>query len=222
MFLLLFALPVMSARTPELVAARVRDGRCAERFSGEPRLVRSSSGPSMNTSKRWLDALLLLSSARGVFPKQGFQGVRAALKGDTNGVKPLFSSAVKWKAGLQALASGNGEKLLAGDPRRARILLRWFRRLVFGDTDIGALTGRLNTTAGVSGSASGRAGEDERRVMDALVSRLSFVGLSNDELLIRAISASARPLRMRGRIMSASEVGWWCPTRAAEDSIEDQ
>jgi len=50
--LLLLALPVMSARAPELVAARVSDGRCEERFSGEPRAVRSSSGPSMKTSKR--------------------------------------------------------------------------------------------------------------------------------------------------------------------------
>lgn len=50
--LLLLALPVMSARAPELVAARVSDGRCEVRFSGEPRAVRSSSGPSMKTSKR--------------------------------------------------------------------------------------------------------------------------------------------------------------------------
>lgn len=143
-----------------------------------------------------------------MLPKMGFQGVRAALKGDTKGVKPVEpSSTVRLNAGLQLLASACGENVFAGEPRRARILLRWLRRLVFGDTDIGALTGRLKATAGVSGSASGRMGDEDRREMVGLTSRRSFVGLSKDELLMRAISASARPLRIRDRETSASEVG---------------
>lgn len=147
----------------------------------------------------------LLLSALGVSPKQGFQGVRAALNGETKKALEL-SSAVRLKAGLQVLASGRGEKDFAGEPRSARILFRWLRRFVFGETDIGALTGRLNTTAGVRGSASRLVGEEERRERLVLDSRLSLVGLSKDELLMRAISSSARPLRMRVRDASASEV----------------
>lgn len=164
----------------------------------------------------------LLLSAFGVSPKQGFHGVRAALNGETKKVFEL-SSAVRLKAGLQVLASGRGENDFAGEPRSARILFRWLRRFVFGETDIGALTGRFNTTAGVRGSASRLVGEEDRFGMVVLDSRLSLVGLSKDELLMRAISASARPLRMRVRDASASEVSWCCtPPRAAEDSIDDQ
>ena len=47
---------------------------------------------------------------------------------------------------------------------------------------MGAFTGRLNTTAGVRGSASCLVGEDESREGAARVSRLSLVGLSKDEL----------------------------------------
>lgn len=160
-------------------------------------------------------------STLGASPKHGFHGVRAALKGDTK--KPLLlSSAVSVNAGLQVLASGRGERVLAGEPSSARILFRWLRRLVFGDTDMGALTGRLNTTAGVRGSASCLVGEDESREALVRLSRLSLVGLSKDELRMRAISASARPLRMRDREASASDVSWWFIPRAAEDSIDDQ
>lgn len=148
---------------------------------------------------------LLLLSALGVSPKQGFHGVREALNGETKKALEL-SSAVRLKAGLQVLASGRGENDFAGEPTSARILLRWLRRFVFGETDIGALTGRLNTTAGVRGSASRLVGEEEMFEMLVLASRLSLVGLSKDELLMRAISASARPLRMRVRDASASEV----------------
>jgi hypothetical protein len=147
----------------------------------------------------------LLLSALGASPKIGFQGVRAALNGETK--KPLaLSSAVRLKAGLQVLASGKGDIVLAGEPSSARIRFLWLRRLVLGDTDIGALTGRLSTTAGVRGSASCLVGEEDSCETVALISRLSLVGLSKDELLMRAISASARPFRMREREASASEV----------------
>ena len=52
LMLLLLELPVISARTPELVAARVSEGRCEDSFSGDPRAVKSSPGPSMKTSNR--------------------------------------------------------------------------------------------------------------------------------------------------------------------------
>ena len=163
----------------------------------------------------------LLFSAADTSPKIGFQGVRAALKGDTKNPFEL-SSAVNWNAGLQVLASGRGDMVLAGEPSNARILFRWLRKLVLGETDIGAFTGRLNTTAGVKGSASCLVGEDERREMLGLESRLSLVGLSKDELLMRAISASARPFLMRDLDGSASEVSWLRAPRAAEDSMDDQ
>src|SRR5690348_12767100 len=71
-----------------------------------------------------------------------------------------FSSLGIDTAGLQVLLSRKEvsthiARLLSGEPpTSSRILLRWLRRLVFGDADAGGRAGRLKTTAGVSGASS--------------------------------------------------------------------
>jgi hypothetical protein len=72
-------------------------------------------------------------------------------------------------------------------------------------------------TAGVSGFSSLRVGEDPKCDSGSR----SLLGLSKDELRMRAISASARPFLMRCPRTSASEARMREAPRAADDSMEE-
>jgi hypothetical protein len=138
----------------------------------------------------------------------GVQVVVIGVGGVAEARLPRCASSLEWgdEEGVRAVVGSQVESRAPGAclGKRREGLCR--RTKKFGETDIGALTGRFNTTAGVRGSASRLVGEEDRFGMVVLDSRLSLVGLSKDELLMRAISASARPLRMRVRDASASEV----------------
>jgi hypothetical protein len=118
-------------------------------------------------------------------------------------------------------------RLLSGEPpTSSRILLRWLRRLVFGEAEAGGRAGRLNTTAGVSGPpilGFERNGDDMRpALLVGFMKGRVLVGESYDEPRMRAISSSARP-RLIGRSGSASEVsrgpsGW---PLVADDSMDE-
>lgn len=124
------------------------------------------------------------------------QGVLLGMSGDLHGVRPTLLSSARLKAGLQLLASGTGLNAFAGEPSNAFIRLRWLRKLVLGDMEGGGFIGRLNTTAGVEGLSS-FSGDEEKREPRPMRYEKSLLGLSKEELRMRAISASARPLFMR-------------------------
>ena len=97
---------------------------------------------------------------------------------------------------------------MKGEPISLRMFLRCIRRLVLGETDGGGFEGSLRETAGVKGGgisiASDLNGEDDTKEgVGCFIKDRTLLGLiSWDDDLMRAISSSARPRFIFGRLPS--------------------